>query len=372
MSEEELLFQAAYPLLRWYRKNRRSLPWRENRDAYRIWISEIMLQQTRVEAAKPYYLRFLEHFPTVAALAAAPDEELLKCWEGLGYYSRARNLKKAAAAVMERHGGVLPDSPGELVSLPGIGEYTAGAIASIAYGKPVPAVDGNVLRVISRVLASREDIAKPAAKKRISALLTAVLERLCEAGESAGDFNQALMETGATVCFPNGAPDCGGCPFKECCISRKEGLTGEIPVKTPPKTRKTEEFTVLLLEYGDKIAIRKRKGDGLLASLYEFPNLPGKYGEDELKTLFGDGCRPERLPAAKHVFSHTEWRMDGYFIALDMRPEKEGGPGGLLPKELSGDIIFVEWDTVRERYPIPSAFAAYKSYLDGHYAVKKC
>ncbi len=356
MSDQERLIRASFPLLSWYRENRRDLPWRKDRDAYRIWISEIMLQQTRVDAATSYYLRFLEHFPTVGALAAAPEVEVLKCWEGLGYYSRARNLKKAAEIVADRYGGVLPRTWEELRALPGIGDYTAGAIASIAGDEPVPAVDGNVLRVISRVLGSREDIAKPAAKRKLGDLLTEVLRELKGRGESPGDFNQALMETGALVCLPNGGPLCAGCPFGAYCIAREKGLTGEIPVKTSPKKRKTGEITVLLLEYGDKIAIRKRKQDGLLASLYEFPNLAGKRTWEEIAKLFGPDAAVEKLPDARHIFSHVEWEMCGYLVRLS---DISG-----LPEEAADGVFFVEWERAREKYPIPSAFLVYKNELE--------
>ena len=252
LSDKERLAFAYGPLLSWYREHKRALPWRENKDAYRIWISEIMLQQTRVEAVKPYFFRFMEHFPTVQALAEAPDDELMKCWEGLGYYSRARNLKKAAGVIVEQYEGSLPASHSALLDLPGIGSYTAGAIASIAYEIPAPAVDGNVLRVLSRVCGSRDDILKQSTKKRMETLVSEVIRE----GE-AGDFNQALIEIGAIVCVPNGAPLCDSCPFYTVCAAREEDLIGEIPVKTPKKKRKIEEKTVLILQHGEKIAKKK-------------------------------------------------------------------------------------------------------------------
>ncbi|MCI8453138.1 MAG: A/G-specific adenine glycosylase [Lachnospiraceae bacterium] len=369
LSDEERLLAAAGRLLFWYRREKRDLPWRRDRDAYRIWISEIMLQQTRVEAVKPYYYRFMEHFPTLLSLAEAKEEELLKCWEGLGYYSRARNLKRAAEAVRDTYGGVLPPSRDKLLSLPGIGSYTAGAIASIAYGIAAPAVDGNVLRVLSRVTADREDILKPATKKRYETLIGAVLEKLEgqrerflqeTEGSLSGEFNQALIETGALVCIPGGEPRCGECPFSILCKARVRGVIGEIPVKTPKKQRKIEEKTVLLLEYKDKIAIRKRKEDGLLASLYEFINIPGKMDAESVADLFGIKEGIEPLPEAKHVFSHTEWHMNGYFLSF------RAFPGPVL-KKLAGETIFVSWDEAREKYPIPSAFLAYKKFLDERY-----
>lgn len=355
LSDKERLAFAYGPLLSWYRENKRDLPWRENKDAYRIWISEIMLQQTRVEAVKPYYFRFMEHFPTVTALAGASDDELFKCWEGLGYYSRARNLKKAAQIIVDEYGGILPASHKELLELPGIGSYTAGAIASIAYEIPAPAVDGNVLRVLSRVTESRDDILKQSAKKKMEALVSEVIKE----GE-AGDFNQALIEIGAVVCVPNGAPLCDSCPFYTVCAAREKGLTDEIPVKTLKKGRKIEEKTVLLLEYGEKIAIRKRADKGLLASLYEFINMPGKLGEAEVAGMFDGPVRLEKLPEAKHIFSHVEWHMSGYFLSADRIPEiLSGGTGG--------PVIYAGIEELREKYPIPGAFAAYKKYLDERY-----
>lgn len=355
LSDKERLLFASGPLLSWYRENKRDLPWRENKDPYRIWVSEIMLQQTRVEAVKPYFFRFMDHFPDVKRLAGAPEEELLKCWEGLGYYSRARNLKKAAEIIVSEYGGNFPNTFDEILSLPGIGNYTAGAIASIAFEIPVPAVDGNVLRVLSRVTASRDDILKQSTKKKMEELVRGALK-----SGSAGDFNQALIETGAVVCIPNGEPLCDACPFYTVCESRKKGLTGEIPVKASKRKRKTEEITVLLLEYEDKIAIRKREEDGLLASLYEFYNVPGKLDACEIQEKCGKIRFLEKLPEAKHIFSHVEWHMSGFFVSIENPEEawKQDGNDGL---------IFAEWEEIREKYPIPNAFAAYKKYLDQRY-----
>lgn len=349
---EDRLKAAKAPLLSWYRKNRRILPWRENRDAYRIWISEIMLQQTRVEAVKPYFARFIEHFPTVRALADASEDELLKCWEGLGYYSRARNLQKAAKVIVSEYEGVLPASVQDLLSLPGIGNYTAGAVASIAYEIPAPAVDGNVLRVLSRVTGSRDDILKQSTKRKMEELVQTILSE-----GDAGDLNQALIETGAVVCIPNGEPLCDRCPFYTVCFAREKGLISELPVKSPKKKRKIEEITVLLMEYRDKIAIRKRSADGLLASLYEFPNVPGKRSAGQVQELVGTGGEIKELKEAKHIFSHTEWVMTGYFISLSGLPAD-------FPEAGIDDVVFVEWEELKNKYPIPSAFAAFKKFLE--------
>ena len=356
LSDKERLLSASGPLLSWYRKNKRDLPWRRNRDAYQIWISESMLQQTRVEAVKPYYFRFMERFPTIRSLAEVEEEELLKYWEGLGYYSRARNIKKAAQVMAETSDGRVPDSYEKILKLPGIGSYTAGAIASIAYDLPVPAVDGNVLRVLSRVLGSYDDILKQSTKRKMECLVEDILK---EKGKEVctGDFNQALIEVGAVVCIPNGAPLCGQCPFHTVCAAKSLGIISELPVKTPKKKRKIEEKTVLLLEYKDKIAIRKRSQEGLLASMYEFINVPGKLGLPQVRDMFPNICSVEELPGAKHIFSHTEWHMDGYFLSLGELPE--------------GDFLFAEWDTIQKTYAIPSAFTAYKKYLDHRYGGKK-
>ena len=342
-------------LLDWFYKNHRILPFREDPTPYHVWLSEVMLQQTRVSAALPYYERFLAALPDIPALAACDEEKLHKLWEGLGYYSRVRNLQKAAKIVCEQYGGQLPADYAALRALPGIGDYTAGAIASISFGIPVPAVDGNVLRVLSRVTGSFDDILKQSTKKKMEALVSEVIQP-----GSAGDFNQALIETGAMICIPGGAPLCSQCPFFTVCAARSQGLTEKLPVKTPKKKRKIEEKTVLLLEYQDKIAIRKRREDGLLASLYEFVNVPGQLSAEEAGELLEQEVRPERLPEAKHIFSHVEWHMGGYFISLKEMPET-------LPGEESGPALFLTWEEIRKEYPVPNAFAVYKKYLDQRY-----
>ena len=234
-----LLAQAREPLLAWYQANARRLPWRENPTPYRVWVSEMMLQQTRVAAAIPYYLRFLEALPTLEDLAACPRERLMKLWQGLGYYSRAANLQKAAQLVVERYGGRLPADAGALRALPGVGDYTAGAVASIAFGLPCPAVDGNVLRVLARLTANRQDIALPGTKKDCAAALVQIIPRDCP-----GDFNQALMDLGATVCLPNGQPLCAQCPLRGLCRARALGLQAELPLREKRTARRLEALTV--------------------------------------------------------------------------------------------------------------------------------
>ncbi len=336
------------PLLSWYEEHARSLPWRDDPQPYRVWVSEIMLQQTRVEAVKPYFERFMRELPTVRDLAQVEDDRLMKLWEGLGYYTRARNLKKAAGVIMERHGGELPASYEELLALPGIGSYTAGAIASIAFGIPVPAVDGNVLRVISRVLADRDDIRQASVKARMERELREAMP-----SENTSQYNQGLIEVGAIVCVPGGEPHCEECPMKSVCLTRKQGLWREIPVRSAQKKRRVEELTVCLIRQGGRVAIHKRPEDGLLASLYELPNCPGHLLAGQVAEAFGlpeslvESVEP--LPAAKHIFSHVEWHMAGYEVTLRESGETESRDA----------FFFVERQALRGEYPLPGAFKAY-------------
>ena len=256
-------------ILPWYEQNARKLPWRETRDPYCIWVSEIMLQQTRVEAVIRYYQRFLSRLPDVAALAACPEEELMKLWEGLGYYSRVRNMQKAARCIMSAHGGVFPTTFGGILSLSGIGEYTAGAIASFAFDLPYPAVDGNVLRVAARLTAFEQDILAPASKKLLTAAVAAAQPQM-----QAATFNQAMIELGATVCLPNGAPRCEKCPLFGECRARELGIEQRLPVRKKPAPRRVEKRTVLILRCGDTVALRKRPDKGLLAGLFEPFSVP--------------------------------------------------------------------------------------------------
>ena len=348
--EAALLARVPEPLLDWYRQNARVLPWRSQPTPYRVWVSEIMLQQTRVEAAKPYFLRFVEALPDARALADCPEEQLMKLWEGLGYYSRARNLQKAARVVAERYGGELPASFEALRELPGIGDYTAGAIASIAFGLPCPAVDGNVLRVLSRVTGSRRDIADPKVKKEMGEAIRAILP------PCPGDFNQALMELGATVCLPNGEPLCEGCPLGGFCRAREAGLQGELPVKAPKKPRKVQELTVFLLRSPEgRTALRRRPAEGLLGGLWELPSLPGALSREEAVARageeWGEVLSLAPLPEAKHVFTHGEWRMTGWEACLAREPGTGAGLTWVTREELEAD------------YPLPSAFRAWRKLI---------
>lgn len=348
------LQQIVEPLLRWYDGSHRILPWRESPTPYHVWISEIMLQQTRVEAVKPYYDRFLRALPDIASLAAVDDEELLKLWEGLGYYNRARNLKKAAIRIQTEYGGQMPGEYEELMKLSGIGSYTAGAISSIAFDRPAPAVDGNVLRVIARVSADDGDIMNQKVRRFVEERLLSIMPK-----DRPGDFNQALMELGAVVCIPNGAPHCEVCPWQSFCQAKISGRISEYPRKSGKKPRVIEDKTVLLIRDENRTAIRKRPEKGLLAGMYEFPMLEGHKEEKEvLEYVKGLGYGViyiKGLEPSKHIFTHREWHMTGYLIRVDEleRPELSGQEG----------MIFAERDQAQERYPMPAAFARYTSYL---------
>lgn len=346
-----MLNEIVQPLISWYRQNKRILPWRDQKNAYYTWVSEIMLQQTRVEAVKPYFLRFIGELPDVKALAECPEEKLMKLWEGLGYYNRVRNMQIAAQTVVSEYSGVLPASYDELLALKGIGSYTAGAIASIAYDIPVPAVDGNVLRVFSRITEDRQDIMKQSVRRQVEEKLLGIMPK-----EAPGDFNQALMELGAVVCVPNGPARCMECPVAALCKAYHHGTVDELPVKAPKKKRTIENRTVLVIQDGERTAIHKRPQEGLLAGLYELPNVEGHLSMDEalqkVKEMNLEPLHIETLPEAKHIFSHIEWRMTGYRIRVSSLEER---------KESS--FIFTEKKQSEKQYAIPSAFRAYIKYM---------
>ena len=296
------MHQLVQPLLEWYPFHARVLPWREKPEPYRVWVSEIMLQQTRVAAVLPYYRRWMEELPTVEALAAVDEERLMKLWQGLGYYSRARNLQKAARVIMDEHGGVFPRGYAAVRALPGVGDYTAGAICSIAFGQATPAVDGNVLRVYARLMGDNGDISTPQMKKKADQAVGRVIP-----AEAPGAFNQALMELGATVCLPNGAPLCERCPAKEFCAALSQERISELPVKAPKKPRRVEARTVWLIFRGNSVALRRRPGRGLLAGLWEFPS---ETGTGPFPRGWGIEARSnEYAGQAKHIFTHIEWHM---------------------------------------------------------------
>ena len=319
MEKQHIYVKLPQVLLPWYAKNRRELPWRQDKMPYHIWISEIMLQQTRVEAVKGYYARFLRTLPTVESLANADDELLHKLWEGLGYYSRVRNLKKAAQEIMEHHAGVFPKTHAEVSKLPGIGPYTSGANCSIAYDLPTPAVDGNVLRVVSRLTDDATPIDDPKFRRQITEELAQVYPA------QAGDFTQALMELGATVCGPNRKPDCGNCPCEAFCTGCQRGTAEKLPVKKTKAVRRIEDRTVFILSCDDMFALCKRPNQGLLAGLWEFPNVPGILDVDSvIAEMEKNGIKPKeifRQVEKKHVFTHIEWHMSGMYMEVKTRTE---------------------------------------------------
>ncbi|MBH9966857.1 A/G-specific adenine glycosylase [[Bacillus] enclensis] len=303
-------------LISWFSREQRDLPWRKDRDPYKVWVSEIMLQQTRVDTVIPYFNRFLEKFPTLDALALAEEDEVLKVWEGLGYYSRVRNLQSAVKEVHEQYGGIVPDTPKEISSLKGVGPYTAGAILSIAYGKPEPAVDGNVMRVFSRILSIWLDIAKPSSRKVFEEAVKALISK-----ENPSYFNQALMELGALICTPT-SPSCLLCPVREHCRAFDEGVQEELPVKSKKKAaRKLNMAAAVIFTDDDRVVIHKRPGTGLLANLWEFPNFEvstSRSGRKQLEErLEADYKVDASLKAGvitkiQHVFSHIVWDIEIY------------------------------------------------------------
>lgn len=340
-------------LVEWYKKNARDLPWRHDVTPYRVWVSEIMLQQTRVETVKPYFRRFLEAFPDVYHLADAQDDRLHKLWEGLGYYSRVRNMKKCALELVRSFDGVLPRDPELLKKLPGIGSYTAGAIAAIAYGVPAPAVDGNVLRVLSRLCDSHADIAQTQVRR---AAERTVMQMIPEGAVS--EFTQSLFELGATVCLPGSDAGCESCPVATHCHAHGNGTTAVLPVHSAAAPRKKEQLTVLLLRENGRYMLRKRPEKGLLAGLWEFPNISGQADEtqviEEARKLGFEPLRIRPIPSAVHIFTHKEWHMTAYL--LDGTFEK-------------ADVCTADAAELASVYALPSAFAAFRAVAVGESAV---
>lgn len=339
-------------LLDWFYKNHRILPFRTDPSPYHVWLSEIMLQQTRVSAALPYYERFLAALPDIPALAACEEEKLHKLWEGLGYYSRVRNLQKAARIVCEQYGGQLPADYDALRALPGIGDYTAGAVASISFGIPVPAVDGNVLRVFSRLYNDPAAVTEPAVKKAFTAR---VMEH--QPPDAPGDYNQALMELGALVCVPNGAPLCEKCPLAHLCAARAAGTALELPRKATPKPRRLQPVTLALLESPAGFLLQQRPQKGLLAGLWQPVLWEGETlaAGEVLARLQAMGVNtgtaaPEALPAAKHIFSHIEWHMSGILLHVPA----QDAPAG---------CVWASREALQAEYTLPGAFKAYKKLM---------
>lgn len=436
LTQGERVEQMTPLLLEWFQRQARVLPWRTEPKPYYVWISEIMLQQTRVEAVKPYFSRFIRTLPDIPALAECEEELLLKLWEGLGYYNRVRNLQKAAQVVMELYQGELPADYEALLRLPGVGSYTAGAIASIAYQIPVPAVDGNVLRVMARLTESYEDIAKASVKKQTEELLKKYMPK-----QEARAFNQAMMEIGAMVCLPNGEPKCMECPVRSFCLAFERQVVMELPVKTKKKARRVEEMTVFVIRLAEeveermhstdflgeeksmqktsmqrtsmensiqntsmqktsmqenfiqensvreKVVLRKRPDSGLLAGMYEFPNVPEKLDLEAAQSVLGSwGVKIQSIlpiEEVKHIFSHVEWHMRGYLVEAVRNWDGEGANDfgksfeqsleqvgmvaerGTFRIEQVGDGL--EWfsvDQVRAEIAIPSAFGGFLKYME--------
>jgi len=338
--ESEKIYQSLPELLLpWYRENKRDLPWRHDREPYHVWVSEIMLQQTRVEAVVGYYTRFLQALPDIRSLAEADPDQLHKLWEGLGYYSRVRNLQKAAQQVMQEHGGSFPRDHAAIRQLAGIGPYTAGAIASICFELPKAAVDGNVLRILSRIMADDRPIDKQSTKDSMAASLEAIYpEGIC------GDFTQALMELGATVCTPR-SPRCESCPVKTVCRARVQDRVAELPVKSPPKAKRIEQKTVFILDCGGSIALRKRGAQGLLAGLWELPNLPGHLEAEaamaEAARMGAAPDRPDWMVERSHIFTHIRWELRAWHIFCTQKPDS---------------FVWASEDELREKYALPTAF----------------
>ena len=345
--EKQINAQLPSLLLPWYTENKRNLPWRKDKEPYHIWLSEIMLQQTRVEVVKGYYTRFLNTLPTIRDLAVCDDDVLHKLWEGLGYYSRVRNLKKAAIQIMEQHGGIFPEEYDQVRALPGIGDYTAGAICSIAFDFPTPAVDGNVLRVVSRLTEDATPVDDLRYRRQVRDQLATVYPK------DAGAFTQALMELGATVCGPNWAPRCEECPVKTICAAAKHGTAENYPVKKPKAKRRTEEKTVFILSCDGAYALEKRPDKGLLAGLWQFPNTEGKLEVPQaMAYLEEQGLRPRevlRQLERKHIFTHISWEMRGIYVEVMERAEK---------------YTWLSADEIRANAAIPTAFRQFWEEMD--------
>ena len=312
---KKILEKLPEPLLLWYDENRRILPWREKISPYRTWVSEIMLQQTRVTTVIPYFTRFMEAFPTIKDLAEADTEQLMKLWEGLGYYSRARNLQKAAQTIVSDYDGIFPDTYQKVLALSGIGDYTAGAVLSIAFQQRVPAVDGNVLRVVSRLTGCEDNILDDKTRKKCRELMSETMS-----SDRPGEFNQALMDLGAMVCLPSGEPLCAECPARDFCRANGEGRQKELPVRISRTKKRLEKKTVFLLLQDGRAALRQRPDKGLLAGLWEYPHVEGWLDEEkaaeQLKCWNLTPHRWIKRLEAHHIFSHIRWEMVDYVVEV--------------------------------------------------------
>lgn len=378
--EEEMLIRRFAEISAWFEADHRILPWRSEPTDYYVWLSEIMLQQTRVEAVKPYFAAFIHRFPTIVDLGEAAEDDVLKQWEGLGYYSRARNLHKTAALVTAEYGGHLPADYEKILALPGIGSYTAGAIASIAYGLPYPAVDGNVLRVMTRLLGDSRDIARAETKAGFERLIgeTYRSDAFGQMNLHPGTVNQALMELGAMVCVPNGSPHCSDCPWRESCIACRDRLTDQLPVKAPKKPRTVVDMTIFVMDLQEEaLLIRRRTGKGVLKGLYELPNVEGTMTPMEaqwylqaaieqalmaetaaMPGAYAGGADPEiyDVKQFKHIFTHIEWHMTVYYVHLDVEGDGDWIRRLQIGTETS-PMEAVQPEDLSQRITLPAAFA---------------
>ena len=333
-------------IVEWYQKNKKDLPWRKDKDPYHIWISEIMLQQTRIEAVIEYYQRFLKHLPDIQSLAEVKEETLLKLWEGLGYYNRARNLKNAAMQIMTEHQGKFPTTYVEMLKLKGIGEYTASAISSICYNEPQVTIDGNVLRVFTRFYNDQRNVDEQKTKKSIRESLQKIIPK------ESGDFNQGLMEIGETICIPKGVPKCKICPLKKDCLACHNNTYQELPIRKEKAEKKQENYTILLFQYQDEFAIYQRKQESLLSNLWAFPHLEGFFSKEEIETYLKkqninyQGI--QKRISNTHIFTHKKWHMISYQIELES-------------KENLSQFTWKTISKIKEEYSIPTA---YKPFLD--------
>ncbi len=359
---EKLICDVAPKVVEYYELHKRDLPWRKDNDPYHVWVSEIMLQQTRIEAVRKYYRRFMKLLPNVEALALVEDEKLMKLWEGLGYYSRARNLKKAALILNESNENALPKTYQELIKLPGIGSYTAGAIASICYGEAVAAVDGNVLRVISRLIRNKKNVLDAKVKKGVEEMLTTVLMK---SGVNSSSFNQGIMEIGEMICKPNKMPLCKECPLHSWCLAFQNQEQALIPLRIKNTKRVMEEKTVVIYQINDKILLEKRENSGLLAGMFQFPLYDGHLNETQVKEMVEEKWREileetvhpslYALENYKHIFSHKEWHMVGYHILINV--------SGEIENVLTSEGVWVTKKEIEKEYALPTAFVMYLSSI---------
>lgn len=333
-------------LIAWYHQQKRDLPWRQSNNPYHIWISEIMLQQTRIEAVKKYYLRFIKEIPNIETLATIEEDKLLKLWEGLGYYSRARNLQKAAKEIMKTANGKFPTTYIEILKLPGIGTYTASAISSICFNEPQVTIDGNVLRVYTRFYNDYSPIDQPITKTRIQKSLLKIVPK------ESGSFNQALMEIGETICLPNGKPLCSNCPLKQDCLANQKNTIQELPNKSIKQDKKEEKYTVLIYQYQNQLAIYKRTTETLLNNLWAFPTISTHLSLPKLKKYLKENKiiyqEITRGINHTHIFTHKKWLMKSYIIKLTTKENLE-------------NLSFIPINTIKSEYAIPTA---YKSFLN--------